>query len=196
MGRKIRVTKVPFSAAAKALINTDTRGFVKILSDPATGVVLGGSIVGRHAAELISVIALAVTANLQGQRHRREPAGAPLALRGPGRSRRVTGSLARQAPPPSVAATVAAPVSARESPQGSAAVAGGLPSRLLDDDDDVAGADGVAGCDLDRLDRAGLLGVDLVLHLHGLEHHDGLTDLDGLTHRRPAPSRSCPAWAR
>jgi NAD(P)H dehydrogenase (quinone) len=65
MGRKIRVTKVPFTASAKALINDDPRGFVKILSDPATGVVLGGSIVGRHAAELISVLALAVTANLK-----------------------------------------------------------------------------------------------------------------------------------
>jgi dihydrolipoamide dehydrogenase len=64
-GRKIRVTKVPFSANAKALINNDPRGFVKILSDPATGVVLGGSIVGRNAAELISVIALAVTAGLR-----------------------------------------------------------------------------------------------------------------------------------
>jgi pyruvate/2-oxoglutarate dehydrogenase complex dihydrolipoamide dehydrogenase (E3) component len=64
-GRKIRVTKVPFSASAKALINDQTEGFVKILSDPATGVVLGGSIVGRHAAELISVIALAVTCNLK-----------------------------------------------------------------------------------------------------------------------------------
>ena len=65
LGRKIRVTKVPFAAAAKAMINADTRGFVKIISDPATGVVLGGSIVGRHAAELISVIALAVTAGLR-----------------------------------------------------------------------------------------------------------------------------------
>jgi dihydrolipoamide dehydrogenase len=64
-GRKIRVTKVPFSASAKALINDDPRGFVKIVSDPATGVVLGGSIVGRHAAELISVIALACTAGLR-----------------------------------------------------------------------------------------------------------------------------------
>ena len=64
-GRKIRVTKVPFSTTAKALINNDARGFVKIISDPATSVVLGGSIVGRHAAELISVIALAVTANLK-----------------------------------------------------------------------------------------------------------------------------------
>jgi dihydrolipoamide dehydrogenase len=64
-GRKIRVTKVPYAAAAKAMINDDTKGFVKIISDPATGVVLGGSIVGRHAAELISVLALAVTANLK-----------------------------------------------------------------------------------------------------------------------------------
>lgn len=64
-GRKIRVTKVPYASAAKALINDDPGGFVKIISDPATGVVLGGSIVGRHAAELISVIALAVTANLK-----------------------------------------------------------------------------------------------------------------------------------
>jgi pyruvate/2-oxoglutarate dehydrogenase complex dihydrolipoamide dehydrogenase (E3) component len=65
VGRKVRVTKVPFSASAKALINDDPRGFVKIVSDPATGVVLGGSIVGQHAAELISVIALAVTAGLK-----------------------------------------------------------------------------------------------------------------------------------
>jgi len=66
-GRKIRVTKVPFSANAKALIENDPRGFVKIVSDPATGVILGGSIVGRRAAELISVIALAVTAGLRVQ---------------------------------------------------------------------------------------------------------------------------------
>jgi pyruvate/2-oxoglutarate dehydrogenase complex dihydrolipoamide dehydrogenase (E3) component len=65
VGRKIRVTKVPFATTAKALINNDPRGFVKIISDPATGEVLGGSIVGRHAAELISVIALAVTASLR-----------------------------------------------------------------------------------------------------------------------------------
>ena len=64
-GRKIRVTKVPFQSLAKALINNDPRGFVKIVSDPATGVVLGGSIVGRHAAELISVLAVAVTNRLR-----------------------------------------------------------------------------------------------------------------------------------
>jgi pyruvate/2-oxoglutarate dehydrogenase complex dihydrolipoamide dehydrogenase (E3) component len=64
-GRKLRVTKVPFSANPKSLINGDARGFVKILSDPATGVVLGGSIVGRNAAELISVVAVAVTNGLK-----------------------------------------------------------------------------------------------------------------------------------
>ena len=83
-GRKVRTTKVPFSASAKALINNDPRGFVKFVSDPATGVVLGGSIVGKHAAELISVIAVAVT-NRLAARHRREPARPSGALGGPGR---------------------------------------------------------------------------------------------------------------
>lgn len=64
-GRKVRVTKVPFSSSAKALIEGDPRGFVKIVSDPATGVVLGGSIVGRNAAELVSVLAVAVTNGLK-----------------------------------------------------------------------------------------------------------------------------------
>ncbi|EQD50401.1 Pyridine nucleotide-disulfide oxidoreductase, dimerization domain protein, partial [mine drainage metagenome] len=65
VGRKIRVTKVPYASNARALIDGEPRGFVKIVSDPATGVVLGGSIVGSHAAELVSVLALAVTANLR-----------------------------------------------------------------------------------------------------------------------------------
>jgi len=64
-GRKIRVTKVPYSSNAKALIKGDPRGFVKIVSDPATGVVLGGSIVGRNAAELIGILAVAVTNGLK-----------------------------------------------------------------------------------------------------------------------------------
>ena len=65
LGRKVRVTKVPFSASPKALIESHTKGFVKIVSDPATGVVLGGSVVGRHAGELIAVIAVAVTNGLR-----------------------------------------------------------------------------------------------------------------------------------
>ena len=64
LGRRIRVTKVPFSANAKALIEGDPRGFVKIISDPTRGVVLGGSIVGRNAAELIAIVAVAVANDL------------------------------------------------------------------------------------------------------------------------------------
>jgi NAD(P)H dehydrogenase (quinone) len=64
-GRKIRVTKVPFAASARALIDNDSRGFVKILTDPATGILLGGSIVGHNASELISVLAVAVTGRLR-----------------------------------------------------------------------------------------------------------------------------------
>ena len=64
-GRKIRVTKVPFAASARALIDNDSRGFVKIVTDPATGIVLGGSIVGRNASELIAVLAVAVTGRLR-----------------------------------------------------------------------------------------------------------------------------------
>src|ERR1700722_944307 len=47
-GRKIRVTKVPFALNAKAMIEGDARGFIKLVSDQNTGVVLGGSIVGPH----------------------------------------------------------------------------------------------------------------------------------------------------
>jgi dihydrolipoamide dehydrogenase len=64
LGQKIRVTKVPYAVNAKAMIDGDPRGFVKLVSDPATGVILGGSIVGARAAELISVIAIAVNAHL------------------------------------------------------------------------------------------------------------------------------------
>lgn len=63
-GKKVRVTKVPFSTSARALIQEDTRGFVKIISDPATGEVLGGSIVGRYASEMIGLVSLAVNSDL------------------------------------------------------------------------------------------------------------------------------------
>lgn len=66
-GRKIRVTKVPFGSNPKALIEGQHSGFVKIVSDPLTGEVLGGSIVGASAAELIAPIALAVRSGLRLQ---------------------------------------------------------------------------------------------------------------------------------
>lgn len=63
-GRKVRTTKVPFASNARAVLQGFTRGFVKVISDPATGVVLGGTIVGHRASELISAVALAVNARV------------------------------------------------------------------------------------------------------------------------------------
>lgn len=63
-GRKVRTTKVPFASNARSVLQHFTRGFVKVTTDPATGVVLGGTIVGHRASELIGVIALAVQAKV------------------------------------------------------------------------------------------------------------------------------------
>lgn len=63
-GRKVRTTKVPFASNARSVLQHFTRGFVKVTSDPATGVVLGGTIVGHRASELIGVLALAVQADV------------------------------------------------------------------------------------------------------------------------------------
>jgi NAD(P)H dehydrogenase (quinone) len=64
-GRKVRTTKVPFAANARAVLQGFPRGFVKVISDPATGEVLGGTIVGHRASELIGILALAVRANVR-----------------------------------------------------------------------------------------------------------------------------------
>lgn len=63
-GRKVRTTKVPFTSNARSVLQGFTRGFVKVTSDPATGVVLGGTVVGHRASELIGTIALAVQARV------------------------------------------------------------------------------------------------------------------------------------
>jgi NAD(P)H dehydrogenase (quinone) len=63
-GRKVRTMKVPFASNARSVLQHFTRGFVKLTSDPATGVVLGGTIVGHRASELIAVLTLAVQAEV------------------------------------------------------------------------------------------------------------------------------------
>ena len=63
-GRKVRTTKVPFTSNARSVLQGFTRGFVKVTSDPATGVVLGGTIVGHRASELIGIVSLAVQARV------------------------------------------------------------------------------------------------------------------------------------
>lgn len=64
-GRRIRTTKVPFASNSRSVIHGNTHGFVKVFSDPATHEILGGTIVGHRASELIGILALAVQGRLR-----------------------------------------------------------------------------------------------------------------------------------
>ncbi|MDE0169375.1 MAG: FAD-dependent oxidoreductase [bacterium] len=66
-GRKVRITKVPFTANPRSVIHGSTRGFAKVVSDPATRVVLGGTVVGHRASELIGILALATRGKIKVQ---------------------------------------------------------------------------------------------------------------------------------
>ncbi len=59
-GRAIKVAKVPFGAIGRALAQAEPDGFVKLISDPASKVLLGAAIVGPDASNLISELALAI----------------------------------------------------------------------------------------------------------------------------------------
>ena len=59
-GLKIGVGKFPWAASGRAIGIDRTEGFTKLLFDEATHRVVGGGIVGVHAGDLISEIALAI----------------------------------------------------------------------------------------------------------------------------------------
>jgi dihydrolipoamide dehydrogenase len=60
-GVKIKTGVFPFKALGRAMTMGDEgKGFVKIVSDAGSGIVLGVHIVGPHASDLISEGALAV----------------------------------------------------------------------------------------------------------------------------------------
>ncbi len=59
-GLKIGVGKFPWAASGRAIGNDRTEGFTKLLFDEATHRVVGGAIVGQHAGDLISEVALAI----------------------------------------------------------------------------------------------------------------------------------------
>jgi dihydrolipoamide dehydrogenase len=56
-----KVGKFPFSANGRARTSGETEGFVKIISDPKYGEILGAHIVGSHATELIHELVVART---------------------------------------------------------------------------------------------------------------------------------------
>ena len=59
-GVKIQKSVFPWAASGRAIANGRDEGFTKLLFDDATHRVVGGAIVGTHAGDLISEIALAI----------------------------------------------------------------------------------------------------------------------------------------
>jgi dihydrolipoamide dehydrogenase len=59
-GRKLTVGKFPWSASGRAIANGRDEGFTKLLFDADTHRIVGGGIVGTHAGDLISEVALAI----------------------------------------------------------------------------------------------------------------------------------------
>ncbi len=59
-GREVVVAKYPFDDHGKSLVMGEVDGFVKMLGDPRTGEILGASVVGPEATELIHQVVAAM----------------------------------------------------------------------------------------------------------------------------------------
>jgi len=66
-GIRVRVTKHLVRANPRAVMEGETDGMIKLLSDPDDGTILGGAMVGLRASEVITAVALAVHARLSVQ---------------------------------------------------------------------------------------------------------------------------------
>jgi dihydrolipoamide dehydrogenase len=64
-GIDIKINKFDFLGSAMARIIDETEGFIKVISDKKTEQILGASIIGPKATELIAVFTLAVSVNLK-----------------------------------------------------------------------------------------------------------------------------------
>jgi len=64
-GIELNVGRFPYAASGKAMGMGETEGFVQLLADKGSDAVLGASIVGAHATDIISEVALAVKAGLK-----------------------------------------------------------------------------------------------------------------------------------
>ncbi len=67
-GFEIATSKFQFTALGKAMIIGETVGFVKIVADKKTEKVLGASIIGPHATDIIHAMVLAVHAGITVER--------------------------------------------------------------------------------------------------------------------------------
>jgi NAD(P)H dehydrogenase (quinone) len=66
-GTPVRITKQLIRANPRAVMESETDGLIKLISEPETGTILGGAMVGFRASEVITAVALAVHAELSVQ---------------------------------------------------------------------------------------------------------------------------------
>jgi dihydrolipoamide dehydrogenase len=66
-GTSVRVTKHLVRANPRAVMEGETDGLIKLISDPDDGTMLGGAMVGLRASEVITTVALAIHARLSVQ---------------------------------------------------------------------------------------------------------------------------------
>ncbi len=66
-GQPYKVGKFPFAASSRALILGERDGFVKVLSDPESGKLLGAHLIGHNATELLTEFTLAANNNLTAE---------------------------------------------------------------------------------------------------------------------------------
>lgn len=63
----VKIGKFPFSANGKALTLGEDRGFIKIIKEKSTGKVVGASIIGPNASDLIAELTLAINNGLTAE---------------------------------------------------------------------------------------------------------------------------------
>ena len=64
-GKKIRVAKMPMTSVARAIETAETRGFLKIIVDPNTELILGAAVLGIEGGEIATVVQMAMQGGLK-----------------------------------------------------------------------------------------------------------------------------------
>jgi len=64
-GLKVRVAKMPMTHVARAIETAETRGFMKIVVDPASGQILGAAVLGIEGGEIATIVQIAMEGKLK-----------------------------------------------------------------------------------------------------------------------------------
>ncbi|HEX3472856.1 MAG TPA: mercuric reductase [Silvibacterium sp.] len=64
-GKKIRVAKMPMTSVARAIETAETRGFMKIIVDPDSELILGAAILSIEGGEIATVVQMAMEGGLK-----------------------------------------------------------------------------------------------------------------------------------